>query len=315
MSVVIPVYNGAGHVGRAIESVLKQKLGADEIIVVDDGSTDNTAEIVASYGAKVRLIQQENGGVSSARNAGINAARSEWIAFLDSDDEWAESYLEKQIALLKQNPELVWTAANFTLCYCGQDRCKDNLDAEKGMLLLDGRGYFDDYFKAFVQDAAGWTGTMVVKKDALEQAGLFSTELVCGEDLDMWWRIAWRHPEIGYNNESLAIYHFQVEQSATKRHRDPQMVSDLVARHLQLAKDNDYLERFVPCAQRMVRFYIHKYLFDERIFAVGDIVKRFSDILPFYYTAILRILTIWPGLTLKLMPMLSGFNRLFRIKI
>ncbi|HOM77565.1 MAG TPA: glycosyltransferase family A protein, partial [Anaerohalosphaeraceae bacterium] len=88
ISVVIPAYNCQAYIRRAIDSVLGQSRPADEIIVVDDGSTDGTAEAVRTYGAKVILIQQENAGVSAARNAGIRAASGDWIAFLDADDEW-----------------------------------------------------------------------------------------------------------------------------------------------------------------------------------------------------------------------------------
>ncbi|MHC5190567.1 MAG: glycosyltransferase family 2 protein, partial [Planctomycetota bacterium] len=82
ISVVIPAYNAEKHIARAIDSVLAQTRPADEIIVVDDGSTDATAEVVRSYGEKVIFIQQENAGVSVARNAGIEAASGDWIAFL-----------------------------------------------------------------------------------------------------------------------------------------------------------------------------------------------------------------------------------------
>ncbi len=87
VSVVIPAYNAEKYIGRAIDSVLAQTRQPDEIIVVDDGSTDNTPNAIKSYGSKVYYIHQENGGASVARNTGIEAAKSEWIAFLDADDE------------------------------------------------------------------------------------------------------------------------------------------------------------------------------------------------------------------------------------
>ena len=95
ISAVIPTYNRAHLIGPAVESVLRQTKQPAEIIVVDDGSTDDTREQVASFGDLVRYIYQANSGASAARNRGVREARSEWIAFLDSDDLWLETHLER----------------------------------------------------------------------------------------------------------------------------------------------------------------------------------------------------------------------------
>ncbi|HXB75630.1 MAG TPA: glycosyltransferase family A protein [Candidatus Acidoferrales bacterium] len=110
VTAVIPVYNGAAVIRRSIESVLAQTHPVDELIVIDDGSTDATADIVAGYGARVRYILQRNSGVAAARNAGIKHAASSWIAFLDHDDEWIPSKLELQISALQSDP-------GAALCY------------------------------------------------------------------------------------------------------------------------------------------------------------------------------------------------------
>jgi glycosyltransferase involved in cell wall biosynthesis len=110
VTAIIPVFNGAALIRRSIESVLSQTRPADEVIVVDDGSTDETANIVRSYGLRVRYLRQPNSGVAAARNNGVKQAKSEWIAFLDHDDEWLPNKLERQMALLEHHP----TAA---LCY------------------------------------------------------------------------------------------------------------------------------------------------------------------------------------------------------
>src|SRR5579864_2473726 len=89
ISAVIPAFNRRNHVSRAIDSALAQTVPVDEILVIDDGSTDGTAELVESrYGNRVRVVRQANSGVAGARRRGIQEARGEWIAFLDSDDEW-----------------------------------------------------------------------------------------------------------------------------------------------------------------------------------------------------------------------------------
>ena len=113
VSVVIPAYNACEYIGRAIESVLGQTRAADEIIVVDDGSTDGTGTQVKKFGERVRYIHQENSGPSASRNAGVLAAKSEWIAFLDADDEWLPKHLQLQTELLGRNNGLVWSTANY----------------------------------------------------------------------------------------------------------------------------------------------------------------------------------------------------------
>jgi len=107
VSVIIPTYNRAGYLGEAIQSVLDQAFGDFELIVVDDGSTDSTREVVSSFiDTRVRYIYQENGGVSSARNTGIKASEAEYIAFIDSDDIWLPGNLELKVKLLDSRPEV-----------------------------------------------------------------------------------------------------------------------------------------------------------------------------------------------------------------
>ena len=114
VSVVIPTYNRAELLELTIQSILGQTLRPLEIIIVDDGSTDNTAEVCARYGPIVRYMCQRNGGVSAARNAGIRAARGEWIAFCDSDDLWVDNKLELQLAAI-ESTGAGWSVTSFTL--------------------------------------------------------------------------------------------------------------------------------------------------------------------------------------------------------
>src|SRR5215469_7092565 len=111
VAVVIPVYNGAATVGRAIDSVLGQTRRPEEIIVVDDGSSDATPEVVAGYGSRIRYHRRKNSGASAARNFGVHAATASWIAFLDHDDEWLPDKISVQMRALAANPDAC-------LCYC-----------------------------------------------------------------------------------------------------------------------------------------------------------------------------------------------------
>ncbi len=297
VTVVIPAYNIGPYIARAIESVLSQKRPADEIIVVDDGSTDNTAEVVKKFIPMIRYIYQTNAGAAAARNTAIKAAQYDWIAFLDGDDEWLPEYLEKQIALLSRNRHLVWTTGNYLKCVCDENRQLQKLDPNQAKILLAGKEFFPEYFQAYIQDATGCTDNIVVKKQILEEAGMFREGQLMANDLDMWWRIAYRWPNIGYNTEALAYYHLHVPNSITKKYTDPKLLSDLIARHLQLAAEHGRGEQFTPCAQHMLHYWIYRYMFDERILGVRDMVVRFDKILPSYYKSFLRLLTISPQTT------------------
>ena len=113
ISVVIPAYNAESTIKRAVDSVINQTRVADEIIIVDDGSSDRTTQTVEdNYGSKVRCIRQVNGGVASARNRGIRESTGNWIAFLDADDEWLPDKIAAQMNILEENPHLSWCAGN-----------------------------------------------------------------------------------------------------------------------------------------------------------------------------------------------------------
>src|SRR5687768_199170 len=105
VSVIIPTYNSGSLVVQAVEGVLAQTRQAEEVIVVDDGSTDDTAERLQQFGERIRVVRQANGGVATARNAGLRASSGDLVAFLDADDAWHPQKLERQIALLQQHPE------------------------------------------------------------------------------------------------------------------------------------------------------------------------------------------------------------------
>jgi glycosyltransferase involved in cell wall biosynthesis len=113
ISVVIPAFNASKHISRTIESVLRQTLPADEIVVVDDGSTDDTGAIAASFGPPVRVIRTPNSRLPATRNRGVQEAKGEWIAFIDADDLWVDNKLERQMQELSRHPEA-------DLCYTGR---------------------------------------------------------------------------------------------------------------------------------------------------------------------------------------------------
>jgi glycosyltransferase involved in cell wall biosynthesis len=107
VSVIIPVYNGAATIGLALESVFAQTFTDYEIVAVNDGSTDETASVLASYGDRIRVVTQHNRGLSAARNAGVRASSGEYLAFIDDDDEWMLEKLARCVSVLDQNPDCV----------------------------------------------------------------------------------------------------------------------------------------------------------------------------------------------------------------
>lgn len=183
VSVVIPAYNAAWCIRRAIDSVLAQSFRDFELIVVDDGSTDGTAAVLAGYGDAVRVVAQPNGGLSSARNAGIVAARGEYVAFLDADDWWLPAKLERQVAMMRSRPELVFcSTAARSESPAGEALGEWRCGCAAGPAL-------ESIFAANAY-VAGSGSAVLARRDALARAGGFDEALPSLEDIDMWIRLA-----------------------------------------------------------------------------------------------------------------------------
>src|SRR6266571_8138521 len=120
VSVVIPTYNSSQYLVNAVDSVLAQSVADCEVLVIDDGSSDDTQEVMSRYGPPVRYIHQPNGGVAVARNRGIEESRGRYVAFLDADDTWYGDKLERQLAALRGNPQ-------HRACYTAFTACNENL--------------------------------------------------------------------------------------------------------------------------------------------------------------------------------------------
>jgi len=180
VSVIIPTYNRSAYLVGAIESVLSQSYCDLEIIVVDDGSTDNTQDVISGYGDRVRYLFQENKGPSSARNLGISAAEGDLIAFLDSDDLWRRDKLEKQVELFEQN-------SNIGLVASGHD-----LVNERGELIsnysLKSTELKQLHKKQMLRNLFS-TPSVIVRKSCFQSVGVFNEKLYFAEDWDMWLRI------------------------------------------------------------------------------------------------------------------------------
>ncbi|HEX8597882.1 MAG TPA: glycosyltransferase family 2 protein [Chloroflexia bacterium] len=198
VSAVITTYNYARFLPPAIESVLAQTLPADEIIVVDDGSTDDTAQVVARYADRgVRYVYKENGGGSSARNAGILASNCDFIAFLDGDDRWLPHKLERQV-------EQMVRYANVGLVSGGEWQ----VDARGEHPYLVARQAIEAagvYKQMLVENFIGNTSLALVRRSVFDKVGMFDEKVPLGHDWDMWLRIAREYP-ISVIGEPLIYY-------------------------------------------------------------------------------------------------------------
>lgn len=194
VTTVIPAYNCEKYVGKAIDSILAQTYRPVEIIVVDDGSTDGTHDVLSGFGAKVRVLERENGGPSAARNAGIAAASGGLIAFLDADDLWKPNKLSLQVPLF-EDKEVGLVYSNF-----------DYIN-EKGNLIRTrlGRWHRGNIFRAIMKYGIVWTGTVVARKSVLHQTGGFDESMPVCEDWDMWLRIS-ASCKVDYDIRTLASY-------------------------------------------------------------------------------------------------------------
>ncbi len=201
ISVVIPTYNRAHVVGRAIKSVLAQTLPDFECIVVDDASTDETVPLVEGFrDPRIRLVRlAENGGVSRARNAGIQAARGEWVAFLDSDDEWLPRKLELQLARLREGGD-----RRTGVVYCGCYLHDEVIHRASQTGVFHEGDVFDHLLR-------GWhpptPSIFMVNRAALARYGGFDKELPCAQDYDLWLRLAEGRNHFAAVHQALAIKH------------------------------------------------------------------------------------------------------------
>ncbi|MDA8271865.1 MAG: glycosyltransferase family A protein [Actinomycetota bacterium] len=197
LSVVVPTFNSQATIKAALESVYSQTIKPDEVLVIDDESSDNTCAIVTSNFPEVRLMKKQNGGPSSARNLGIRNARFEWIAFLDADDIWARDKNEIQLDEVARNPKAVLVACNWS------DSAMALLDAEtmRTRQLPSKKIWTSDILVL----NRFQTSTVIARRAQLDQVHGFRSELDGAEDWDMWLRLS-RLGEVVIIEEPLVYY-------------------------------------------------------------------------------------------------------------
>jgi len=211
-TVIIPLYNKAEHILRTLESIQRQKYQASEIIVIDDGSTDNGVDIVKSANFKnLTVVQQVNGGVSSARNKGIELAQYEFIAFLDADDQWLPLYLDEIARLIEKFPQADLFGTRYQIVEAGERY----VDSKINIGNVDPRGVIlDDFFDIVSKgDLPFMISSVTIKKSLFGVIDAFPLGELLGEDQDLFYRAA-LNSQIAYSNNVHSLYHRDVQNSA-----------------------------------------------------------------------------------------------------
>ena len=207
ISVIVPTYNRAQQLPRALDSILCQSCSPKEIIVVDDGSTDETSALMTSEYPEIVFIQQQNTGVSSARNVGIKRASGDWIAFLDSDDEWLPEKLEIQMKALYENPEI-------KICHTNEIWIRNGKRVNPKKKHEKFGGWI---FQKCLPLCCISPSSVIIHKSFFKEIGLFDYSLPVCEDYDLWLRITARNPVL-YIEEPFLIKYGGHEDQLSKKY-------------------------------------------------------------------------------------------------
>lgn len=213
-SVVIPLYNKAAYIVDTVKSVLAQTYQDYEIIVVDDGSKDDGVDrLSVIQDSKLKVIKQENQGVSVARNTGVWNASGEFIAFLDADDQWHPDYLEEIRKVIERYPESYIYATGYDVLM-GDGTIKfSNPEAS-------GKFGTISYWESLKQGYdLVWTSATVIRRQAIIDAGGFKPGEKIGQDMDMWARVAQLNPQVAYSEKRCVTYNRNAENNARVRVR------------------------------------------------------------------------------------------------
>jgi glycosyltransferase involved in cell wall biosynthesis len=229
LSIVIPLYNKAATVERAVNSVLTQTVQDFELIIVNNGSTDGGEEIVRRMtDPRIRLVEQDNQGVSMARNRGIEEAKGEWVSFLDADDEWEPDFLAAVCSLRDRYPDCnVCATAYYRLSPQGQrsDIVLRNIPDTSDFAM-------NNYFEvAATSDPPFCSISIMVRREAIQAIGCFPKGIAQGEDLLTWARLA-ANNKIAYCRQPLSIFHTIDNYTSGKPRRTPP-ADDLVGQGLE----------------------------------------------------------------------------------
>jgi glycosyltransferase involved in cell wall biosynthesis len=289
----MPLFNKEREVNRAIRSVLAQTFDNFELLVVNDGSTDRGAEIVAALKEpRIRIIQQANEGVSAARNHGIEEAKANLIAFVDADDEWLPDFLETIHRLQNIHPYCSVFATNYAY---------RNIDGSMMATIIRGlpdtiwEGVLEDYFKvASISDPPIWSSAVAVRKEAISSIGGFPNGVSAGEDLITWAKLASKY-RIAYSTHPHAV--FWLRESLWGRPTRPPDSVDIVGQELESILNNGANEKISGLKEYIAHWHqMRASVFlrlgkrKEAIYEVKEIAKYSKENMKLYFYFVLALL-------------------------
>lgn len=293
-SIIIPVYNRHDMVRASIESAINQRTNLTyEIIVVDDGSTDGTIDVIKSFGEKVRLICKENGGAGSSRNAGIKVADSEIIVFLDSDDIAAPDRIETQVSYMLDHPEVGATFGDVWL----EGRSKPQKKRNKGFRILD------NPFGVLIGTVEGpmlWNVSSAIRKEVYIREGMQDEDLVVGEDFDFWCRAS-RKTVVAYTEDIFTfVGRFSGDHISRSSIAYRQKTKTLLESYSRFSAEfsEQELIRVYAISRRSINVLLrHEWAYGDRCMA-RQILREYEYFLPFADILKWRVICSFvPGIT------------------
>lgn len=239
-SVVIPVYNKAKYLEITLNSVLSQTLDDYEIILIDDGSVDNTNQIIKQFTTpKINYFYQENAGVSAARNTGINISKGKFIAFLDADDFWFPNHLQELKTLIIDFPDCGM--------YCNRYKIKTTSRhfQEVWFRGIDAafKGVVENYFYSNKPFRIPTASSVAISKKILTDLEGFDEAKSSGEDVELWTKVGLKFP-VAISNETTVIYNFETPSSLSKQVIHPSQIMDF-KQFEAIEKNNLFLKEFL----------------------------------------------------------------------
>lgn len=213
-SIIIPLFNKKDYISRTLESVLAQSYIDYEVIVVDDGSTDGSCDVVQNFhDERIKLVSKSNGGVSSARNYGMSLAKNNYFVFLDADDWWDKNFLANMATLIHKCPQAKMFASSFAEVVDSKLNNAITFDCFEKEYL----GYID-YISAFQKYLLSpiCTSAVVIDRNLYEEGISFDERIASGEDLAVWLQIAFKYP-VAFYNVVLSFYNRDVAGSITTK--------------------------------------------------------------------------------------------------
>jgi glycosyltransferase involved in cell wall biosynthesis len=242
ISIAIPAYNSELCLRETLESALDQTHPAHEILVIDDGSTDRTEEVARSFGDRIRYIKQQNQGIAGARNTAIKEATGDWIAFLDHDDLILPTKLEKQLAIIEANPDLVVVYSAFTYLYTN------------GTTKLIPAFPSTKLWPALRYRTPILPSTSIIRRSALQEIGGFA-QLYCVDDWNMWFRLIRRYSASAFKEHPEGLTMYRWWENNTSKNFMPMAEAVMAMLDTVLLQDLKGFKRFIWKRRIEARIY------------------------------------------------------------